>query len=277
MPGHRVVGGLGGSLADHHRRAGRGGPACGMFKRLPRCRRGGSPVGCQKSACPVSCGDDQGQLYGIMIIRVLAPALSHLRPALRLAGPARPVTGLQGRRTAGAAARGRRVAPRQSPAPARLGRPRYPRRADPAPAGTAADAPAGHPRLRPALAPPPGRPQMDLPVPDRTAAGQRRDRRADRAARRREQQLGIPADPGRAAQARSPPGQRSPTGCSSSANGICGRSWPSSRITTTGGGPIAADSSARPAPTTPVADLAKERIKRRPVLGGLINEYERAA
>ncbi len=27
----------------------------------------------------------------------------------------------------------------------------------------------------------------------------------------------------------------------------------------------------------PVADLAKERIKRRPVLGGLINEYERAA
>jgi len=27
----------------------------------------------------------------------------------------------------------------------------------------------------------------------------------------------------------------------------------------------------------PVADLSKERIKRRPVLGGLINEYERAA
>jgi len=30
-------------------------------------------------------------------------------------------------------------------------------------------------------------------------------------------------------------------------------------------------------PDHPVADLAKERIKRRPVLGGLINEYERAA
>ena len=30
-----------------------------------------------------------------MIIRVLAPALPHLRPALRLAGPARPVIGLQ--------------------------------------------------------------------------------------------------------------------------------------------------------------------------------------
>jgi hypothetical protein len=30
-------------------------------------------------------------------------------------------------------------------------------------------------------------------------------------------------------------------------------------------------------PDHPVADLSKERIKRRPVLGGLINEYERAA
>jgi putative transposase len=32
-----------------------------------------------------------------------------------------------------------------------------------------------------------------------------------------------------------------------------------------------------PRPTHPVADLSDERIKRRPVLGGLINEYERAA
>jgi len=32
-----------------------------------------------------------------------------------------------------------------------------------------------------------------------------------------------------------------------------------------------------PRPDHPVADLAKERIKRRAVLGGLINEYERAA
>ena len=80
-----------------------------------------------------------------MIIRVPAPALSRLRPALRLADPARPVIGLQGRRAARAAARGRRAAPRQFPAPARLGRPGGPRRADPAPADTAADAPAGHP------------------------------------------------------------------------------------------------------------------------------------
>ena len=31
-----------------------------------------------------------------------------------------------------------------------------------------------------------------------------------------------------------------------------------------------------PPPTYPVADLTDERIKRRQVLGGLINEYERA-
>jgi hypothetical protein len=32
-----------------------------------------------------------------------------------------------------------------------------------------------------------------------------------------------------------------------------------------------------PRPDHPVADLSKERINRRPVLGGLVNEYERAA
>ena len=142
-----------------------------------------------------------------MIIRVPAPALPHLRPALRLAGPARPLIGVEKRGTAGAAARGRRAAPGTSAAPARLGRPRNPRHADPAPASTAAVAPAGHPPHRPAVAPPPDHPEVDLPQPDRTAAGQRRDRRADRAARHREQRLGIQEDPRRTAQAR-PPGQR---------------------------------------------------------------------
>ena len=32
-----------------------------------------------------------------------------------------------------------------------------------------------------------------------------------------------------------------------------------------------------PRPSYPLADLSQERIKRRPVLGGLVNEYERAA
>ena len=45
-----------------------------------------------------------------------------------------------------------------SAAPAGLGRPGGPRRADPAPAGKAASASAGHPRHCPALAPPPGHP-----------------------------------------------------------------------------------------------------------------------
>ena len=143
----------------------------------------------------------------MMIIRVSPPALSHLRAAVQLAGPAQPVISVQGRGAAGAAARGRRAAPRPSAAPARLGRPRGPRHADPAPASTPAEAPAGHPRHRPALAPPPDHPQVDLPQPDRTATGQRRGRSAHRAARHREQQLEIQEDPGRAAQAR-PPGQR---------------------------------------------------------------------
>ena len=142
-----------------------------------------------------------------MIICVFPPALPHLRAAVQLAGPTRPVISLQERRAARAAARDRRAALCQFPAPARLGRPRSPRRAGPAPAGKAASAPAGHPRHRPALAPPPGHPQVNLPQPDRTVAGQRRDRRPHRATRHREQRLGIQEDPRRAAQAR-PPGRR---------------------------------------------------------------------
>jgi hypothetical protein len=42
-------------------------------------------------------------------------------PGLRLAGPARPLIGVEERGTAGAAARGRRAAPHQAAAPARLG------------------------------------------------------------------------------------------------------------------------------------------------------------
>jgi putative transposase len=48
----------------------------------------------------------------------------------------------------------------------------------------------------------------------------------------------------------SQPGPKSPTGCSSSAEGICGWSWPTTRPTTTGGDPTEVDSSGRPGPTT---------------------------
>jgi hypothetical protein len=47
------------------------------------------------------------------------------------------------------------------------------------------------------------------------------------------------------------PAPRSPTGYSSSANDICGSSWLSTRLITTGGGLTAAASSARPGPTIP--------------------------
>jgi hypothetical protein len=47
--------------------------------------------------------------------------------------------------------------------------------------------------------------------------------------------------------------------------------------TTTAESPTADDNCARHARTTPVADLSLERIKRRQVLGGLLNEYERTA
>ena len=99
----------------------------------------------------------------MMIARVPSSALSHLYPGLRLAGPAGPVIRLQERRAAGVAARGRRSAPCHSAATAGLGRPRRPRRADPAPAGKAAIAPAGHARHHAQVAPPPGHPEVDLP------------------------------------------------------------------------------------------------------------------
>ena len=99
------------------------------------------------------------------------------------------------------------LAPHSAAAPAGLGRPGRPRRADPCSVPTAADAPAGQARHHPALAPPPHRPEMDVPAPDRPAACQRRDHHADQAARHSEPDLGISADPGRAAQAW-PPGQR---------------------------------------------------------------------
>src|SRR6266496_6824148 len=140
----------------------------------------------------------------MMISRVPSPALPGLRSALRLAGSARSLVGVQERGTAGTAARGRRAAPYPSAATAGLGRPRGAGRADPPPAQNAAGTPAGDTRHRPALASPLGHQEVDLPAPDGPTAGQSRDRRADRTARHREPRLGIPADPGRTAQARPP-------------------------------------------------------------------------
>ena len=62
------------------------------------------------------------------------PCCSSDSLGLRLAGPARPATSASKYVELLAAARGRRVAPHTSAAPAGLGRPRGPHRADPAPA-----------------------------------------------------------------------------------------------------------------------------------------------
>src|ERR1039457_5676590 len=59
----------------------------------------------------------RGQRSAMMISRVPPSALSDLHPAVRLAGPARPLGRLQERGAAGAEARGRRAAPHQSAAP----------------------------------------------------------------------------------------------------------------------------------------------------------------
>jgi hypothetical protein len=54
--------------------------------------------------CMAVTWNDGSQPWGIMVIRVPAPALSHVRPGLQPAGLARPVIGFQGRGAARAAA-----------------------------------------------------------------------------------------------------------------------------------------------------------------------------
>ena len=110
---------------------------------------------------------------GMMIGCVSSPAVPDLHPALRPACPARPLAGLQRHRAAGATARGRRAAPHHAQASPGLGRPGGAGRADLAPAQKAAGAPAGHAGHGPAVAPPSGQEEMDLPEPHRTAAAVR--------------------------------------------------------------------------------------------------------
>jgi putative transposase len=63
----------------------------------------------------------------------------------------------------------------------------------------------------------------------------------------------------------------------SSASGTYGSSLPPTAPTTTVGGHIERYNFSHHALIHPSPDLGKRRIRRRPVLGGLINEYERAA
>jgi hypothetical protein len=58
-------------------------------------------------------------------------------------------------------------------------------------------------------------------------------------------------------------------------NNTCVLFWPSTRHYNRRR-PHRAHQPPPPRPDHPIADVTTERIKRRPVLGGLINEYERA-
>jgi len=123
------------------------GPACGVPEFCMACelqRRAGTGVRHDDRPCPCACSisSSSGSAAG------WSCSAGH-RP------PRTPSCSCCGTRSPCCAG--------PSAAPAGLGRPSGPRRADPAPAPEAADAPAGHPRHRPALASPSRRPQVDLP------------------------------------------------------------------------------------------------------------------
>jgi hypothetical protein len=124
-------------------------------------------------------------------------------------------------------------------------------------AGKAASTPAGHPRHHPALAPPSGHQKVDLSEPDGTAAGQRRDRFAERFV------LTVRTE---VADRMLIFGERH-------------LRMVLAKYEThyNGRRPHRSRQLRPPRPDHPVADLSRERIQRRPVLGGLISEYERAA
>ncbi|GAB3002664.1 transposase family protein [Saccharothrix stipae] len=74
-----------------------------------------------------------------------------------------------------------------------------------------------------------------------------------------------------------PPDAKPPTACSSSTNTNCGRYSTATRPTTNHRRPHQAPQLAPPRPDRPIAEPDHTSIRRRPVLGGLINEYEPVA
>ena len=123
---------------------------------------------------------------------------------LELADAAPPRIVVQRHRTARPTPRGRRTPQNQPEAPPGLGRPSTVRRPDPTPPRGAARSPPGHPGDRPAVAPPAGHEEVDLPEPLRSPTGRPDDRRADRTDGPRERDLGLPAHSRRTPQARPP-------------------------------------------------------------------------
>ncbi len=140
----------------------------------------------------------------MIVRRVATTGVPDLRSAQRVARLAWPVLGVQGRRVAGVTTRGRCSPPYKPTPTTRLGRPRSTRRTDTATTQSATQTSTGHTRHHPAMAPPPGDQEMDLPEPDRTPSDREHHRRVDRTDGAREHRLGIPQDSRRTAQTRPP-------------------------------------------------------------------------
>jgi hypothetical protein len=98
----------------------------------------------------------------------------------------------------------RRTPPHQPKTTLGVGRPSRPRRADPAASDEATRPPPGHRGHHPALAPASRTEEVDLPEPARTTTDQRRPRLTGCADGAGKPELGLPQNPGRAAQTRPP-------------------------------------------------------------------------
>ena len=156
-------------------------------------------MGFQKSAWVC---DQRRSVAGHDRRSVATPALPDLQPAIALADAAPPRIVVQGRRAPRPSPRGRRTPQNQPEASPGLGRPGPVRRADPTPSLGATRSSTGHPGHGPAVAPPAGGQEVDLSEPLRSPTPRPDNRRTDRAHGPRERDLGLPAHPGRTAQAR---------------------------------------------------------------------------
>jgi hypothetical protein len=127
--------------------------------------------------------------------RCVAPAaISDLHPASGMVVAAGPHVGIQGRRAARAASRRRRPPPNQPDAAPGLGGQGGARRPHPTTAHSPARSSPGHPRYSPALAPPPGGEEVDLPEPTWAPMCRRHHRHAGRADGHGEPDLGLPVE-----------------------------------------------------------------------------------
>jgi hypothetical protein len=133
--------------------------------------------------------------------RVASTALPDLQPTTELADTAPPRLIVQAHRTPRPPPRGRRTSQNQPQTTPRLGRPSTARRPHPTPTRSAARASPGHPGHGPALAPPPGHQEVDLPEPLRSPTCRPGGHLAGRTDGPRERDLGLPAHPRRTSQA----------------------------------------------------------------------------